>query len=177
MIAPFSETLLACARAASSGSLPDCKPFGFTIVDWLTILASLASILGGLYWLINRILLKVDQARIRNFKTLRKAIRPLMEDNSRIFSEFGPNSGAHSKGSVRFDVSVWKRARFTIGENNLEISRLIRDHQDLIPARHRKTFGNWLTHIDAFAAHLEDETVDYRNHQFPAAIPDIIRNG
>lgn len=176
----LSETFLQCARAVSAGSLPDCKPLGFNVADWLTIIVSLGTILGGLYWAATRLfhqLSKSGSGTIRSFKALRKAIQPLMDDNYRIFSQFGPNSGAKAKGDVRFDLSVWKRARNRIGANNREIAQLIHGSLDLVSPQHRKTFREWLSHIDAFAAHLEDDRVDYRNHQFPAKIPDIIKHG
>ena len=149
-------------------------------MDWLTILVSLGSILGGGYWIVTRLFrffFNSDGREVDSFKSLRKAIRPLMEDSSRIFFQFGPNSGANSIEPVRFDLSVWKRARVGIGDNNRKIAKLIRDHQALIPLERERIFNDWLSHIDAFAAHLEDETVDYRDYQFPAGIPDIIRHG
>lgn len=173
-------TLLQCARAVAQGTLPDCKPLGFTVVDWLTIIVSMGTIIGGLYWALSRLyrlLFTRSGTQIRDFKSLRDAIRPLMDDNSRIFSQFGPNSGVRGIGAVRFDLSVWKRVRATIGENNDKIAELIRTHRTVVPAHYRKSFDDWLSHIDAFSAHLADETVDYRHHQFPPGIPDIIRQG
>lgn len=172
-----SDFYLGCARTLSSRDLAQCKPLGFTIVDWLAVVVSLGSICSGVYWIITKLirpLLKKRDGEFRTFRSLRRAIRPLMVDNHRIFSEFGPNSDVNARGEVRHDLSVWKRMRVRVGENNQAIAKLIRGNQSIIPKKFQDNFRNWLLHIDAFASHLEDSSVDYRRHQFPSAISAII---
>jgi hypothetical protein len=102
-----------------------------------------------------------------------------MEDNRRIFQDFWPNSGADNSGSsakaVRFDLSLWYGKRDTIVCNNNIISNHIRSNIDLIPEAHLHIFEKWLSHIDAFALHVHDDTIDYREHQFPKDVISIVR--
>jgi hypothetical protein len=114
----------------------------------------------------------------RSFPTLCKSIWPLMEDNKRIFDDFGPNSEAARPGeterTVRFDLALWKRQRFAIGENNQAIAEQVRANMDLIPDRHAAIFRRLLSHIEAFSHHLFDENLDYRDHQFPYEVVVIV---
>lgn len=161
-----------CMRAISSGNLADCQPLGFGIVDWIAIITAVAGIALWIFRLTKRPAQPTDT--FRSFRGLRRAIKPLMDENARIFREFGPNSSANTEGAVRFDLSVWYKARGQIGNNNQHIARLIRANIDRVPQLYQPIFLQWLSHIDAFAAHLEDPAVDYRNHQFPQDIFDVI---
>ncbi len=118
-------------------------------------------------------------AEARTFRSLCVMLWPLMEDNRRIFQDFGPNSGAvlfdAGEKEVRHDLSLWQHYRKTIAENNTLIARYLRLYADVIPATHGVLFRKWLSHIDAFARHLEDPTVDYREHQFPRTVVGVVR--
>lgn len=115
----------------------------------------------------------------RSFSDLCRSLWPLMEDNRRIFEDFGPNSGAAHSGAeekiVRHDLSLWRSRRPAIGVNNELIAKEIRSYADVIPEAHEKLFRKWLSHIEAFAAHLADDDVDYREHQFPRQVVEIIK--
>jgi hypothetical protein len=104
-----------------------------------------------------------------------------MEDNRRIFQDFGPNSGIDNLGSltkaVRFDLSLWYGKRETIVQNNIIIAHHIRSNIGLIPEAHKPTFEKWLSHIDAFALHVTDDTIDYGEHQFPKEVVSIVKEG
>jgi len=85
------------------------------------------------------------------FSSVCKVIWPYMEDNRRIFQDFGPNSGADNPGSsakaVRFDLSLWYGKRDTIVCNNNIIANHIRSNIDLIPEAYLFTFEKWLSRI------------------------------
>lgn len=111
----------------------------------------------------------------QSFQELCGRIRPLMEENGRVFADFGPNSGASSAEPARWELGLWERAkRELILPNNQKIAGLIRDGRDLLPAVHRTLFDAWLSHIYAFEKHCEDPTVDYRHHQFPAGVTSVV---
>jgi hypothetical protein len=113
------------------------------------------------------------------FSSVCKVIWPYMEDNRRIFQDFWPNSGADNSGSsakaVRFDLSLWYGKRDTIVCNNNIIANHIRSNINLIPEAHLHIFEKWLSYIDAFALHVHDNTIDYREHQFPKDVISIVR--
>lgn len=115
----------------------------------------------------------------RSFAALCKLIWPLVDENGRIFRDFGPNSGAALSGekarSVRFDLSLWRIRREQIGQNNDMIAAYLREYADVVPGIHSDVFSRWLSHIDAFRIHLQNELVDYREHQFPAEVVGIIK--
>ena len=170
--------LNACVAAFRESNLPQCKPMGFGVIEWITVIG-----FGGgavtLLWktgsLLYRLVHKQTSRPIRSFRQLRSKLRPLVRDNSRIFQTFGPNSDASSAPSrLRSDVSAWKKIRARIAENNEQIANLIRINWHLVPAESAPAFERWLSHIDAFRAHLEDNSVDYRHHQFPREILKII---
>jgi hypothetical protein len=113
------------------------------------------------------------------FHAMCRAIWPLMEENRRIFEDFGPNSGGEKPGeqhrSVRFDLSIWKLKRQYIGEINQRIAGILQTHMGVIPDAHKYLFRKWLSHIDAFALHLMNENIDYRDHQFPNEIINVVQ--
>lgn len=167
-----------CMNALAIGDLGNCEPLGLSLADWATILALLIVVLGGLKFLaapIARLFGSRGPRRIRSFRGLRNALRRLAQDNKRIFRTFGPKSRANDDGFDRFDVAAWHRARLNIKENNEKVLALLQDHFDLIPARHQTAFTRWINHIQAFSAHLEDPAVDYRHHQFPSEIDEVLK--
>jgi TIR domain len=112
---------------------------------------------------------------ITNFRLLCRALQPILDDNRRLFRDFGPNSSANSKGPVRYNLASWYTLRKTkIVPNNSQLRDLIVDHQGLIPKKRKAIFDRLISHIDAFEAHVEDDAVDYREHQFPAEIESVI---
>jgi len=109
------------------------------------------------------------------FQLLCQRLKPLIDDNYRVFRDFGPNSGVDSVGPVRYNLNAWYALRESkIVPNNRQIREMIVNDREIIPTRHKETFERWISHIDAFEAHVEDCSVDYREHQFPITIVDII---
>ena len=119
--------------------------------------------------------LALDTELVNNFRALCKTLKPLLDDNFRVFRDFGPNSGADSKGPVRYSLASWYALRKSqILPNNKRIRELIVQHRNLIPADHTEIFDRFISHIDAFETHVADEKVDYREHQFPSEITALI---
>lgn len=164
-----------CTTAAANGDLSKCTPIGLGIVDWITIGGAAIGIIVAVFAVGKWIASHFRQRNIRTFKQLCHAIKPFMDDNSRIFRKFGPNSGAkNATEELRFDLSIWSNLLPKIDKNNTEISCLIRSYQDLIPDRHSADFEQWLAHIDAFHAHVGDAAVSYTEFQFPITVVDIV---
>lgn len=110
------------------------------------------------------------------FGLLCNAMRPLLEENGRIFRDFGPNSGSKdSDRPLRMDFNVWKFQREkTIVPNNAHMRELVTKNYDHVPQEHRPIFDRLLSHFDAFEAHVRFGSVDYRDHQFPVEINEIV---
>src|SRR5213083_956244 len=96
-----------CLSAWQAGDLSTCKPLGFDLVGWAAILpVSVAALFFAIRtaakWLPKHP--DSDQIRIRlwrsRFRGLCRAIRPVMDENGRLFSEFAPNSGAAGPARV-----------------------------------------------------------------------------
>jgi hypothetical protein len=118
----------------------------------------------------------IDLTAHGRFLLLCRAILPIFEDNWRIFRDFGPNSGADGSGPLRQNVESWYEIRRSkIVPNNARIRALVSDHRPHIPDEHRRLFERLLSHIDAFEAHVANDRVDYRDHQFPKEIVEIVR--
>ena len=112
---------------------------------------------------------------ISDLPSLAHQIWPLMAENRRVFTSYGPRSGAESAAPVRWNLSLWEEARAEIVlPNNQRIKDLIENNWDYVPEEHRPIFGKMLTHIYAFEKHCHDPTVDYAEHQFPQDFASII---
>jgi SEFIR domain len=118
--------------------------------------------------------------KVESFSELCRALVPLVEDNSRIFLDFGPNSDREKPNepdrTVRFDLSIWFNKRGTIVSNNEEIGRRISAGRTIIPDNYWPLFSKWLSHIDAFKLHVEDNHIEYASNRFPAEIIEIIED-
>lgn len=44
----------------------------------------------------------------------------------------------------------------------------------MIPGQYAAIFERLISHIDAFEVHVENEQADYREHQFPTEIVDVV---
>lgn len=169
--------LTTCKNALAKGALGTCEPLGLGLADWAEILVVFGSVLGGLKLLcalIARLFGRGGAGKIRSFPSLKRAVKRFAQDNKRIFRTFGPKSGATDDGLDQFDLAAWHRARLNIKNNNERILTLLQEHFDLIPTNDQQYFTKWINHIEAFSAHLEDAAVDYRHHQFPAEIDEIL---
>lgn len=170
--------LEACKAAFASSSLSDCQPMGLGLADWATIVALFISIVAALRYVVTPILRHLGifgPPRLRTWWGLRRSVAPLFRENQRIFETFGPRSSRSSVSPAGFDLATWHNARLRIADNNREILILINDNRNLIPSRFREIFDKWADHIIAFSAHVHDENVDYRNHQFPSEIDEIFK--
>ncbi|MCK1744644.1 toll/interleukin-1 receptor domain-containing protein [Bradyrhizobium sp. 139] len=115
------------------------------------------------------------KARDPSFAWLCRELLPIMNDNYRVFRDFGPNSGADSQGPVRFNLNAWYELRKSkIIPNNQIIRQMITEYRALIPKEHTSIFERLISHIDAFEAHVNNDQVDYREHQFPTEITAVI---
>ncbi|TJV20776.1 MAG: hypothetical protein E5Y04_30700 [Mesorhizobium sp.] len=181
------ETLNVCIAAFNASDLTKCAPIGLSLEAWATILgmstlAVLSLILRGFRLSFLGFTKFVSKAATQvrtlmfgsnEYPALCRAVWPLMEDNRRIFEDFGPKSGANHD-YVRFDQTLWKASKNKIVENNRVIAELIRTGAKKIPTEDKISFDRWLSHIDAFEAHVENEAVDYRHNQFPKEVVDIV---
>jgi hypothetical protein len=166
-----------CKNALAQGALGTCEPWGLGLTEWATILLFFGPVWKWrkrLWALIARLFGWGGSGKIRSFRSLKRAVKRLAQDNNRIFRTFGPKSRASDDGLDQFDLAAWHRARLNIKNNNERILTLLQEHFDLIPTNDRQYFTKWINHIEAFSAHLEDAAVDYRHHQFPAEIDEIL---
>lgn len=166
-----------CRIAIAQSDLRTCEPLGLSLADWATIIGLVVVLLGGLKFVgapVARLFGWTGRTKFRSFRGLRKAVRPLALDNKRIFRTFGPKSGAGDDGLESFDLAAWYQARLIMNQNNQKILHILHGNNNLIPPRHQAVFTDWINHIQAFSAHLEDSSVDYRNHQFPTEIDTIL---
>jgi hypothetical protein len=174
----------ACWKAWSANDLSLCKPFGWDASTWFAGLTALAGLLVFLSRLAtrwrrnppevsNHIPGSLGRSRFRN---LCRAIKPIMDENYRIFSRFGPNSGRGDglPKNVRFQLEIWNKLRVQIVENNAQLKAMITNNLSEIPQEHIPIFEQWLDHIDAFHAHTLDPAADYREHQFPRDVSAIV---
>ena len=173
-----------CAKGWESADLSSYKPLGFDLLGWVAIATAIITVAGFcIKWLITRKPVQSETDTTlkwrpwrRRFPALCKLLSIPMNENSRIFREFGPNSGSGQDVGrvVKYDVKVWNGLLPTIVLNNGKIGALIRANQLIIPARHSAIFAQWINHIDAFSAHVADPDLDYREYQFPAEIVNVV---
>lgn len=177
--------LVACKNAFAIWNLETCKPLGWDASTWFTVLPVVSAIA---FYFIKKINDYIKASRVdtghvprslfrSRFRNVCCKIKPLMDDNRRIFSQFGPNSGAsNSPKIVRFDLSIWYALQKNIVSNNSKIRQILRRNMSSIPSHHKNVFDRWLDHIDAFEAHVANERVDYRNHRFPNDVVQIVNS-
>lgn len=113
----------------------------------------------------------------KTYKTLSKAapdIRPLMDDNRRIFTSFGPNTSAGNTGELRHDYEVWEQLKLDqIVPNNDSILSILNRVKKL-DKREGLVVSAMKSHVQAFKKHCEDPNFDYSQNQFPIAFSDLI---
>ena len=104
---------------------------------------------------------QTEDGQEATFASLCRRLVPLMDENGRMFRDFGPNSGRELEPGkikvVRHDLGLWWAMRCEIVRTNGVIRGLIRDHIRLVPKKHRQLFERWLSHIDAFELHVKDD--------------------
>lgn len=101
-------------------------------------------------------------------------IRPIMDENRRMFMAFGPNSESGRVGDICHDFEVWKKLKSEqiLPNNNKILSFLDRvisfksDESAIVSAMR--------SHIQAFKVHCDNPSFDYSKHQFPLEFSDLI---
>ena len=179
-----ANIIATCWQALQVQDLATCKPFGLDAATWI---AALTAFSGVLLFVARAILKRGQRQRAighyvgrsltrSRFRNLCRAVKPLMDENYRIFSRFGPNGGVGDglPKVIRHELGVWYELRETIVENNDKIRMLLTHNLDAIPADFRPSFMQWLDHIDAFRAHVRARGADYRDHQFPKEVSAIV---
>ena len=113
----------------------------------------------------------------KKYKTLSKAardIRPLMDDNRRIFTAFGPNTSSGNTDELRHDYEVWEQLKLDqIVPNNDSILSILNRVKKL-DNREELVVSAMKSHVQAFKKHCEDPSFDYSQNQFPIAFSDLI---
>lgn len=118
-----------------------------------------------------------NQIALKRYKSLAKSakeIRPLIDDNRRIFTAFGPNSKSGNTDDLRQDYEVWEHLkREQVVPNNDKILSILNcvatySQEELLIVNKMKS------HITAFNKHCADPNFDYTNNQFPLGFADLI---
>jgi|GEM_PF-1623581 len=119
----------------------------------------------------------VTPVKIDSFNKLCEILYPYFNENGMIFKNFGPNSGSDGIGELRWDLTLWYKARREkLLPNNAIISSLIRENIQIIPQDYEDVFEEFLSHSYAFEKHCEDKNFDYSAHQFPVVITKIVHD-
>lgn len=122
-------------------------------------------------------LINSQPGTVKKYKSLQRAakdIRPLMDDNRRIFTAFGPNSESGNIDELRQDHEVWERLkREQIAPNNDEILSILNRVKVLAP-NETPIVSKMKSHISAFKEHCSNPKFDYSNYQFPLSFADLI---
>ena len=115
--------------------------------------------------------------RKKTYKSLAKAakvIRPLMDENRRIFTAFGPNSESGNTGELRHDYEVWEGLKKSkIAPNNDEILGILNSVNNFSESE-KPIVDKMKSHIEAFKEHCENPMFDYSQNQFPLSFADLI---
>ncbi|MDH5976873.1 hypothetical protein L8R98_08795 [Vibrio splendidus] len=115
--------------------------------------------------------------KVVTYKNLRKAastIRPILDENRRIFMTFGPNSDSGNTGELRHDMALWEELKKTqIVPNNDKI-RSVLDSVSEFDQSEQSVVSDIKSHIEAFKKHCENPEFDYSKNQFPQAFADLI---
>lgn len=69
---------------------------------------------------------------------------------------------------------LWYSQRSAIVANNRAVAGYTGEPK-LIPESQLPLFDKLLSHIEAFELHVKDPRIDYREHQFPREIYDIVQ--
>lgn len=125
---------------------------------------------------------------IKNKKILAKTFFPttyedlcleiglLLDKNKNLWREFGPNSFPDStKDPIKQDLKLWESIKIKeIIPNNKKIRSLIDENEKVILSKDKFLFEKLINHIIAFESHVFDNTIDYRNNQFPKNFEKLI---
>lgn len=122
--------------------------------------------------------LRKYKPQISSFKDLCIKISLLLEDNSKYYRSFAPNSSAiDSDEPLREDTALWEDVKKNqLVPNNRAILNLINTNRDLIPKEHQDKFTEMELHIAVFEAHVRNSQFDYSQHTFPKDFDNLIRS-
>lgn len=111
-----------------------------------------------------------------NYDSLCLEIGYLLNINKNLWREFGPNSSSNSdKDPIKQDLKLWNMIKTNeILQNNKKIKNLIEQNKKIILSKDKFLFEKMKSHIIAFEAHVLDDTIDYRNNQFPKEFETLI---
>lgn len=111
----------------------------------------------------------------KNFRELCKFVYPLLEENRRARFSLGPNSDSDAIGDVKWDLSLWEKAKQElIVPNNKKIEAALTENATLIPKAARALVDRMLSHAFAFEKHCEDPGMDYSDNQFPVEFAELV---
>lgn len=149
-------------------SLSSSVDITFTIIGSLLILISVYVFIA---------LRPKTNSKPQTYRNLKKAAAPilkLMNDNKRVFENFGPNSGAGTVGPYRNYLEVWEEQKTTrIIPNNRKIEKILTHIKELSETESIE-ISKMLNHIAAFEKHCEEPTFDYSETQFPQSFSHLI---
>ena len=111
-----------------------------------------------------------------NYDDLCLKISVILNKNKNLWREFGPNSSLDSeKDPIKQDLKLWMSIKINeILPNNKKIRILIEENEKVILAKDKFLFEKMVNHIIAFESHVLDDTIDYRNNQFPKNFEKLI---
>jgi predicted nucleotidyltransferase len=114
---------------------------------------------------------------VKKYKSLQQAakdIRPLIDENRRVFAAFGPNSESGNIDDLRRDFEVWEQLkRDQIVPNNDEILSIL-NRVKLLAQNEIFIVDLMKSHIAAFKKHCSNPNFSYGNNQFPLSFADLI---
>jgi predicted nucleotidyltransferase len=114
---------------------------------------------------------------VKKYKSLQHAakdLRPLMDENRRVFTAFGPNSESGNVDDLRQDYEVWEQLKMDqIVPNNDEIMNIL-NRVKVLTKNEAPIVSKMKSHIAAFKKHCSNPNFDYSNDQFPLSFADLI---
>jgi hypothetical protein len=110
-----------------------------------------------------------------DFQDVCRLIVKYLEANEVAFTGYGPNSGALDGGPVRFDLTLWYRARDAIIiPNNSAIARILDSHSEMVPKEAADLVKRFKLHAYAFAEHCKNPKLKYDGHRFPFGFTELV---
>lgn len=137
--------------------------FGYINIFWIVLIC----ISCYFFWRIN--IYTEKKLKFKTFKKASKTIKKLLDENERIFKNHWPNSSASNIDELRNEneLKAWYDLRYEkVLPNNEKIFNILSNIQKIEDSE-KIIVDKMKNHIEAFKKHLEDNSYDYTNHQFP----------